>query len=94
MRVWEEPAYSGTPEYVRKHNGVIADVKGTPLQPGEIVVGKWLSVETAIRMAEGLNVDPTLLFVERMEYDAVRREYTITPRGAPNIWRLAIAPQG
>lgn len=93
LRVWEEPAYAGTPGYVRRLNGEIVGVGGVPLQAGELAAGQWMRIETPLRTAGGLAADPTLLFVERMEYDADRNEYTVTPRGAPNIWRLAAIPR-
>lgn len=93
LRVWEEPAYSGTPDIVRRMSGEIMTVNGVALQPGELVTGQWMHVETPLRTAEGLSADPTLFFIERMAYDAERNEYTVTPRGAPNIWRLAAIPR-
>ena len=92
LRVREEPAYTGTPDYVRHLDGRITTPQGVALSPGEVPVGVWLRVETPIPPGQGVNVDPTLLFVERCEYNAAGMEYNITPRGAVNIWRLAVAP--
>lgn len=92
LRVWEEAAYAGTPGYVRRLSGEIVGVGGIPCGAGKLVAGEWLRIETPLRTAEGLAADPTLLFIERMEYDAARNEYAVTPRGAPNIWRLAAIP--
>lgn len=91
LRVWEEPAYSGTPDYLRRLNGQIGTPQGVALSPGETIAGAWLRVETPIPPVQGMNADPTLLFVERCEYDATTMTYNITPRGAPNVWRLAVA---
>ena len=92
LRVWEEPVYSGTPDYVRRLDGQITTPLGVAVSPGEMIAGTWLRVETPVPPAQGVNVDPTLLFVERCEYDAASMVYNITPRGAVNIWRLAVAP--
>ena len=92
LRVREEPAYTGTPDYVRYLDGQITTPQGVALSPGEVPAGVWLRVDTPIPPGQGVNVDPTLLFVERCEYNVAGMEYNITPRGAVNIWRLAVAP--
>lgn len=92
LRVWEEPAYSGSPDYIRRLDGQIVTPWGGALLPGQTIAGNWLRVETPIPPAQGVLDDPTLLFVERCEYETATRQYKITPRGAVNIWRLAIAP--
>lgn len=92
LRVREEPAYSGTPDYLERLDGQFVAVQGTPLPPGQLIAGTWLRTESPLAPAQGVNVDPTLRFVERCEYDAVSGRYKNTPRGAPNIWRLAVAP--
>jgi len=93
LRVWEEPAYSGAPDYIRRLSGEIVSFGGVPLQPGELISGKWLQVEVPQMPGAGVNVNSTLLFIERCEYDATTMEYTITPSGAPNIWRLSVVPR-
>jgi hypothetical protein len=92
LRVFEEATYSGTPDYIRRLDGTISTPLGVPLAPGASIEGSWLRVETPLLPSWSRNVDATLLFVERCEYDSVSMAYNITPRGAPNIWRLAVAP--
>jgi len=92
LRVREEPAYSGTPDYIERLDGRFTAIQGTPLGPGALIAGTWLRTESSLAPAQGANVDATLRFVERCEYDAVSGRYKNTPRGAPNIWRLAVAP--
>lgn len=84
LRVYEEPA-PGARDLLLRSDGSLRDHLDAPLPVGACPVGRWARLVDVIPATVNTSVlaDPTMLFIERLEWDCARGRFgVIEPRGA------------
>jgi hypothetical protein len=82
LRVFREP-YPGVTDLRLYPSGIIENQYGGALQPGPWLVGKWARLVNIVPPQISLQpvVNPTRVFIERVEYDVERMRLRPQPRG-------------
>lgn len=88
LRVYEEPTSSNP--YFLLRDGSLSTPFDTPLRRETCPVACWARLRDVIPNSVDVSklVDPTLVFVEEIEYDVANDTLTPTPRGALNPFDL------
>jgi hypothetical protein len=95
VRIFEEPALS-TQLYRLRPDGALYNPYGTQERKTLCPAGVWMRLEDAVPPTVDMTYigDPSLIFVEEMEYDAVEDRLTPTPRGHLDPWMFPVVRDG
>lgn len=75
---------------ILRADGQIRTVTGQPLEPGQLVAGRWLEAEF-LPALDGFTAADAL-FVERSRYDAESASLSIESEGTESVWQMGVLP--
>lgn len=90
LRVEEQPSSTDVRYYLRR-DGALLDRHGTPLAGGACPAGEWCGLwdVRGNPAATAFLGNASQFLIQRCEFDAERKTYTVEPVGLPSPWEVA-----